>query len=185
MDNNHYKGQLKRWNDGKGFGFIGLENGQSDIFIHISALKKINRRPIIGDVVIFQVETDGNGKKRAVNAKIEGVTAIQAKARRKNVKTKNNKFVSQLISIMLLIFIGMFVFSKIVEKSDSSVVKSSSISFSRDRVKNASNFTCRGKTYCSEMSSCEEAKFYQNNCQGTKMDGDGDGIPCESQWCSL
>ncbi|MGB5407725.1 MAG: excalibur calcium-binding domain-containing protein [Thiogranum sp.] len=42
-----------------------------------------------------------------------------------------------------------------------------------------------GKTHCSQMSSCKEAKFYLNNCPGTKMDGDGDGVPCESQWCSF
>ena len=45
-------------------------------------------------------------------------------------------------------------------------------------------YSCDGKVYCSEMNSCEEAKFYQDNCTGTKMDGDHDGIPCESQWCS-
>lgn len=38
---------------------------------------------------------------------------------------------------------------------------------------------CRGKRTCKEMSSCEEAKFYLNNCGVTKIDGDGDGIPCE------
>jgi hypothetical protein len=49
--------------------------------------------------------------------------------------------------------------------------------------KKAGTFKCKGKTYCSEMSSCKEAKFYLRNCPGTKMDGDHDGIPCESQWC--
>ena len=44
-------------------------------------------------------------------------------------------------------------------------------------------FKCEGKTHCSQMSSCEEAKFYLKNCPGTKMDGDNDGIPCEMQWC--
>ncbi len=44
-------------------------------------------------------------------------------------------------------------------------------------------YSCQGKVYCSQMSSCEEAQFYQSNCPGTKMDGDGDGIPCEDQWC--
>jgi hypothetical protein len=34
------------------------------------------------------------------------------------------------------------------------------------------------------MTSCEEAKFFLKNCPDTKMDGDGDGIPCESQWCN-
>jgi len=44
-------------------------------------------------------------------------------------------------------------------------------------------FQCADKIYCSEMSSCAEAKFYLHNCPGTKMDGDGDGTPCERQWC--
>jgi hypothetical protein len=43
----------------------------------------------------------------------------------------------------------------------------------------STQYSCQGKTYCSEMSSCEEAQFYQSNCSGTKMDGDGDGVPCE------
>lgn len=38
---------------------------------------------------------------------------------------------------------------------------------------------CKGKRTCREMSSCEEAKFYLNNCGVSKIDGDGDGIPCE------
>jgi Excalibur calcium-binding domain len=48
-----------------------------------------------------------------------------------------------------------------------------------------SSFTCDGRKYCSQMTSCEEAKFFLNNCPGTKMDnhGKGNGIPCEKQWC--
>ncbi|MDD2658391.1 MAG: excalibur calcium-binding domain-containing protein [Methylococcales bacterium] len=45
------------------------------------------------------------------------------------------------------------------------------------------NYECDGRTYCSQMTSCAEATFFINNCSGTKMDGDNDGIPCESQWC--
>ena len=48
---------------------------------------------------------------------------------------------------------------------------------------NNSSFQCSGKIYCSEMSSCAEAKFYLRYCPGTKMDGNNDGIPCEKQWC--
>jgi hypothetical protein len=46
------------------------------------------------------------------------------------------------------------------------------------------NYQCRGKIYCSEMTSCAEAKFYLRNCQGTKIDGDYNGVPCEKQWCN-
>jgi endonuclease YncB( thermonuclease family) len=44
-------------------------------------------------------------------------------------------------------------------------------------------YKCDGRTYCSQMTSCEEATFFLQNCPGTKMDGDDDGIPCERQWC--
>jgi Excalibur calcium-binding domain len=44
-------------------------------------------------------------------------------------------------------------------------------------------YQCDGRTRCSQMTSCEEAKFFLQNCPGTKMDGDNDGIPCEQQWC--
>ncbi|MBL1263891.1 excalibur calcium-binding domain-containing protein [Candidatus Methylomicrobium oryzae] len=48
---------------------------------------------------------------------------------------------------------------------------------------NNSQFKCDGRTHCSQMTSCEEATFFINNCPGTKMDGNKDGIPCERQWC--
>lgn len=47
-----------------------------------------------------------------------------------------------------------------------------------------SAFQCDGRQYCSQMSSCEEAKYFLARCPGTKMDGDHDGVPCEDQWCS-
>lgn len=47
-----------------------------------------------------------------------------------------------------------------------------------------SAFTCDGRTHCSQMRSCAEAKYFLAHCPGVKMDGDGNGIPCERQWCS-
>jgi len=47
----------------------------------------------------------------------------------------------------------------------------------------AKPFTCDGRIYCSQMTSCEEATFFLKNCPGTKMDGDNDGVPCEQQHC--
>lgn len=44
-------------------------------------------------------------------------------------------------------------------------------------------FKCDGRTRCSEMTSCEEATFFINNCPGVQMDGNNDGVPCEKQWC--
>ncbi len=43
---------------------------------------------------------------------------------------------------------------------------------------------CDGRTVCSQTTSCAEAKYFLANCPGTRMDGDGDGTPCEQQWCN-
>lgn len=47
----------------------------------------------------------------------------------------------------------------------------------------AAKFGCDNRKYCSQMTSCAEAKFFLASCPGVKMDGDKDGIPCEEQWC--
>jgi hypothetical protein len=44
-------------------------------------------------------------------------------------------------------------------------------------------FQCDGRTHCSQMTSCAEATFFLRNCPGVEMDGEGDGVPCEKQWC--
>ena len=41
-------------------------------------------------------------------------------------------------------------------------------------------FTCAGKRYCREMTSCGEAKFYLTQCGVRSLDGDKDGVPCEA-----
>ncbi len=44
----------------------------------------------------------------------------------------------------------------------------------------SSGFTCAGKRRCGEMTSCEEAKFYLTVCGVRSLDGDKDGVPCET-----
>lgn len=52
------------------------------------------------------------------------------------------------------------------------------------RVPVTGKFGCDKRKYCSQMTSCAEAKYFLANCPGVKMDGDRDGIPCEEQWCT-
>lgn len=51
----------------------------------------------------------------------------------------------------------------------------------QDQVFSLPDFACEGKRDCSEMFSCEEARFYLRNCPGgSKLDPDGDNVPCEN-----
>lgn len=47
----------------------------------------------------------------------------------------------------------------------------------------SASFSCDGRQYCSQMTSCAEATYFLRHCPDSRMDGDHDGVPCESQWC--
>ncbi|MGR9037487.1 MAG: cold shock domain-containing protein [Gammaproteobacteria bacterium] len=189
------KGKLVRWFDDKGFGFIKPENGKDDIFIHISALRNMSRKPVIGDVIHYQISFDANGKTRAVNAQIEGVNSAltlipleqdSIKSLPSQVKErpyrKSTTRVSKpqrnlnLLPIVIVIGAAVFIYNKVSkEKFNASPVEAVT-------AEPIEHFQCEGKVWCSEMTSYEEAIFYLRNCPDTKMDGDGDGIPCERQF---
>lgn len=40
--------------------------------------------------------------------------------------------------------------------------------------------SCGNKRYCKEMNDCAEANFYLTQCGVSRLDGDSDGVPCES-----
>lgn len=44
----------------------------------------------------------------------------------------------------------------------------------------SSEFRCGERRYCSQMRSCEEARFHLRQCGVETIDGDGDGEPCET-----
>jgi uncharacterized membrane protein YsdA (DUF1294 family)/cold shock CspA family protein len=66
------RGQLTKWKDDRGFGFIQPVDGSQEVFLHISSLKDVTRRPQIGDTIYYHVLTDKNGKISACNAFILG-----------------------------------------------------------------------------------------------------------------
>lgn len=78
------RGQLKNWNDQKGFGFIRPEQGGPEIFAHISAMRGA-RRPVQGDRVLYLFEEEG-GRLRATHIRLDAGLAIDEPAiRRKPV----------------------------------------------------------------------------------------------------
>lgn len=40
--------------------------------------------------------------------------------------------------------------------------------------------SCGSKRYCKQMATCAEARHYLNDCGVSRLDRDGDGVPCES-----
>ena len=97
----------------------------------------------------------------------------------------------KLILIIFVAVVGWQAYTKYQAKQlayantqeEASVTDSHSPIHSQPEISPPSNFKCDSRTYCSQMTSCEEATFFLRNCPGVKMDGNNDGIPCEKQWC--
>jgi len=79
----------------------------------------------------------------------------------------------KILLLVLLISFGLYEYYKDVY---------SYVSDNAAPIKQKIHYSCDGREWCSQMTSCEEATFFSHNCSDT-MDGDRDGIPCESQWC--
>ncbi|WP_374088568.1 excalibur calcium-binding domain-containing protein [Methylomicrobium lacus] len=195
-------GKLVRWIDDKGFGFIKPDAGDNDLFIHISALRGMSRPPVVGDTIHYQTEFDASGKRRAIHARIEGVPqalTLEPVARKSELPTgpakydrpqqkpkqgitrQQKRFGSLPFLFLLLIVGGVYAYDKLAHRSVA-VVDQPTTQPVVESVMPEQHFQCQGKVYCSQMTSREEAEFYLDNCPGTKMDGDGDGVPCENQF---
>jgi uncharacterized membrane protein YsdA (DUF1294 family)/cold shock CspA family protein len=71
MESSLHQGQLIKWKDEKGFGFIKPVDGSNEVFLHISELKDATRRPQVGDTIYYYLVVE-NGRIRACNAYILG-----------------------------------------------------------------------------------------------------------------
>lgn len=64
-------GTVKWFNATKGFGFIAPENGNNDIFLHISAVERAGLREVKdGQAVTFDVERGRDGRESATNLQL-------------------------------------------------------------------------------------------------------------------
>lgn len=61
-------GTVKFFNPDKGFGFIAPDGGDSDAFVHISAVERSGLGTLVKDQrVKYELEADRRGKMAAVN----------------------------------------------------------------------------------------------------------------------
>ena len=186
---NHY-GNIKKWNDERGFGFIQEEQTNTEYFAHISSFTPKTPRPQIGERVIFDTITSDKGRKEAKNIYYLERPKPQnrrADSQKNHRETSNNRMLpllESLLSILVIAGIGYFIYNKFFTEKSSSNISTSPASVSSEH-RSAQNYQCDGRRYCSQMHSCEEAKFFLKNCPNTEMDGDHDGTPCEQQWCTV
>ena len=156
------EGVLKSWNKERGFGFIEpLSGGGQDIFVHASDFPRQGGAPRPGERLTFEIGLNAEGKKKALQVRRPG-------QRRRASAARSGSLLGKLLAMAALAVLGVGGYKFFVARSTSAV----------------SLYRCDGRTYCAQMGSCKEAKYFLKNCPGTQMDGDGDGKPCEAQWCT-
>ncbi len=196
-----FEGLLVKWNANRGFGFIAPTQGGTDLFVHGSAFPSDGLPPVIGEPLSFEIELDRDGRKRAVGIHRPSGTRPGHKVRSLSRKPRHDHSpATRLVAVILLLALGAFSWSKYAHRVSAYVpgsptlsaqpapsvqtAPSADLSFAPSLAPNAVNSRCDGRTYCAQMTSCTEAKYFLNNCPGTQMDGDHDGVPCEQQWCT-
>lgn len=65
-------GRICEWNDDKGFGFVAAHDGGARAFVHVKAFQPGSRRPVVGDLISYQVAKDAKGRANAVEVRFAG-----------------------------------------------------------------------------------------------------------------
>ena len=272
-----HQGRITHWNDAKGFGFITPNGGRDQVFVHIRAFARADRRPAGSELVTYELAVDERNRARAEQVEFvddargiasgasapgaarpqgaaagsaapPGVTSRSARPagsvapvrveRARRAPPRTGRRMVRGIALALAAALGVAGYlqyqqhrarttavdvpvvapARMVQEIPRSEappppgsvrvvpraapVPAAPAYVDPDPVppvpqakrpaaagslavvpREPEKYRCDGRTHCSQMHSCEEATWFLNHCPGTKMDGDGDGIPCERQWC--
>lgn len=198
--NIQFDGTLKKWNADRGVGFVVADQGGEELFVHVSAFPRDGRVPVVGEALSFEIEARRDGKKCAVRVQRRGGAqrtptrshrheahySARSDGRRYSDESRSSGVGSRLIAIVIVIVavLGWYGYTQYANRvAQIQGVPQTAIA-SPVPVSLPVGFKCDGRQHCSQMTSCNEAKLFLKNCPGVQMDGDGDGVPCEQQWCT-
>jgi hypothetical protein len=167
-------------------------------FFHIKDFPNKSIDPKIGENLKFRI-VEENGRLKADNivrldVKIESVShtplsRAKTKSTHRSLQSKNDKqdggFLTTIIGLVIIGVLIYIVYGKYQRWQLSQQAPIAIQPVVEQPVNSNSNsYRCDGRINCSQMNSREEAVWYVQNCPNHKMDGDGDGIPCEndSRW---
>ncbi len=203
-----HSGILRTWHEGRGFGFIAPSHGGPEIFVHISAFRQDGTHPVEGERLTYEVAPGKNGKPQAVNVVRTAVGLQPAMPKRPPKEPHENasgSWIGNLVALIVLAGAVAYGYKQytayghqrelarmpaVPAKAASSLLLPAPLHPGDETARipaspaAAVNLRCDGRTMCSQMTSCAEATWFLNNCPGTQMDGNHDGVPCEQQWCT-
>ncbi len=101
------QGTLARWNDDRGFGFIQPAVGTDEIFVHISAFPRDGIRPRIGELVSFEIDLGGDGRKRALRVMRPGSGTASHRGRQLRASTRQSPLMA-IAGLLLFALVGWY-----------------------------------------------------------------------------
>ena len=184
-------GTLVKWNEERGFGFIATGQAGAEVFVHVSAFPRDGERPRVGEMVSFELVPGDAGKKKAVKVQRPGAARPPARpvrpGRGRESLLSNKQGIGASLAVLVLLaglwLVTMRAFLAEAPATDPAPVAAPRNAVVQPLAAPASAFRCDGRTECAQMTSCAEAEYFLAHCPGVRMDGNGDGEPCEKQWC--
>jgi cold shock CspA family protein len=183
-----FDGTLKEWSEDRGVGLITPQHGGAPIFVHVSAFPRDTRRLKLGERVSFEIESDADGTKRAVNVRRAGDRSAHPDrpqpGRAREARRSAGRPLGGIVIALALLAAAGYGWMQYAGAGSDSPPPAPAGALDAPKVSPAARFRCDGRTQCSEMTSCEEAKFFLKSCAGAQLDPDNNGIPCEQEWCT-
>ncbi|MBK6470361.1 MAG: cold shock domain-containing protein [Betaproteobacteria bacterium] len=181
-------GTLRTWNDDRGFGFIAPTHGGAEIFVHISAFPRDGSRPTAGESLTYELGRGDGGKPQAAKVWRTAIGRDAHTSRKAAAPRAQGRSFQWIAGVVLLVAAGAYGYVHYNKRIDATravqPAPAGKAAPAEAAPAQTPRFSCDGRQYCSQMTSCAEATFFLKNCPGTQMDGDNDGVPCEEQWCT-
>jgi len=190
-----YQGTITHWLDQKGYGFITRADNGDRVFFHISDCPRSAIRPQTGWVVSFELTAAPNGKCAANHVHSEKflpktpATAAAARASHPAQISKRRRRGQLLNTLLILLAVAAIGYGikeyyrarQLLTQAYNTPAPLGSLP-AEPLAPEGTHFQCDQRIYCSQMTSRHEALYFLAHCPGVKMDGDGDGEPCEQQF---
>lgn len=173
-------GTVSPWNDARGFGFITPDRGGDPLFVHISAFPSGETRPQIGERVSFAPGRDAGGRPRAEHVTFTDRPPVRARTASKPAGRPRGRGGLGIVAGVAALTAAAAAFFLL--RPAPTAMRPDPLAANPPEATVA--YRCDGRTRCSQMTSCAEATWFLKHCPNTEMDGNRDGIPCESQWCT-
>ncbi len=186
-------GTLVKWDDQRGFGFIAPAQAGDEVFVHVSAFAR-GARPQVGETVSFLVQLKPDGRRAAVEVwragERRGAPAARGPVHSRATGRGERRDRDRGPGRSAVVAIGLAIAAAIgwvahgqreVDRALDAAPAPAPQALRATAAPAQPMFSCDGRTHCSQMRSCEEARYFLRHCPDVAMDGDNDGEPCEQQ----